>query len=180
MSNFKFQILNENPFRHPGKRSASRIRLWTNQNAGFTLIELLLAMSIAAILLGFTTFSLMSAQRSTSAATAEESLIADIKSQQIKAMNGIHGSGNFGIHFTGSNTYTLFQGGSFVGASSTSPVTIDDNISFTCTVGCASGDMVFTKVNGEISSPTTITVVNTAGTESKTIIFNRYGVITAD
>jgi prepilin-type N-terminal cleavage/methylation domain-containing protein len=141
---------------------------------GFTLVELLLAIGIAGILLSLTTIGLLNAQRTTSLVTAEESLIADIKSQQIKAMNGIQGSGNFGIHFASTNTYTLFQGSTFGGASSTSPVSLDDNITL------SGSDVIFSKVSGEITTPATITVTNTANGTSKTIQMNKYGVITGD
>lgn len=156
MSNFKYQI----------------------NNAGYTLVELLMAMTIIGILFGLTTISLVNVQRSTSVAASKEMLIADLKSQQTKAMNGTEGGGGFGVHFDSNNTYTLFQGTIFNPASTTnSPVSVDDNISF------SGNDIVFSSVNGEIqgfSTPPTITVANTAGPEQRIIRLNRYGVVIQD
>ena len=159
--------------------------------AGFTLIELLLAMSLAAILLGLTSFNLLGAQRSASLATAEESFIADLKSQQIKAMNGINGTSgttSFGIHFSSpaDSTYTLFQGPNSASPISTSLVTADSNISFACTSGCnATNDIIFSSVSGEVlgylpATPPIITVKNSADNSYKQIKLNAYGVIIGD
>ena len=144
---------------------------------GFTLIELLLVIAIAGILFGITTFNLAKTQRSTSVATSEEMLIADLRSQQVKAMNGTDNGGSFGIHFSSNNTYTLFQGTNFTGVGL--PVTVDDNISFT------GSDIVFSSINGEVKDfsaaiPPTVVVADTVGTGQKTIILNRYGVVIQD
>lgn len=152
-----------------------------NKN-GFTLIELLLAMSIIGILFGLTTINLLGAYRSTSVATSEEMLIADLKSQQAKAMNGTDSGGSFGVHFSipADNTYTLFQGPSFDSTSLTnSPVSVSDSISF------SGSDVVFLPVTGEVydfdATPPTITVVDTTGGSGpKTIQLNRYGVVIQD
>lgn len=146
---------------------------------GFTLIELLLVISIIGILFGLVTISLTKAQQSTYIAASEEMLVADLKSQQAKAMNGTDGGGSFGVHFSSSDTYILFQGASFAGASSTSSVSIDNNISF------SGNDIIFSPIKGEIQgyldiAPSTIILTNTDGSENKTIIFNRLGVITQD
>lgn len=152
MTNFKYQI----------------------NTAGFTLIELLLAISITGILFGLTTISLSGAQRSTSIATSEEMLIADLKSQQAKAMNGTDYNGeSFGVRFDSSNTYTLFQG------TTTSPVSVDDNISF------SGNEIIFSSINGEVKdysdiNPPTIMVSDTVGSGLKTIKLNRYGVVIED
>lgn len=147
---------------------------------GYTLVELLLAMSIVGVLFGLTTISLVNAQRSTSVATSEEMLIADLKSQQTKAMNGTEGGGGFGVHFDSNNTYILFNGLTYdITDPANSPVSVDDNISF-------SGnhtEIVFLPVNGEVkdfTAPQTITVANTAGPEQRIIEINRYGVVIQD
>lgn len=152
--------------------------------SGFTLIELLLVLSITSLLLGLVTFNLIGARNTTSLATQEESLIANIKSQQIKAMNGIQGGGSYGVHFiTGDchtliSCYILFQGTSFLTATTTSPVSIDDSISFTCT-SCSGGDVVFAKTSGE-TTPVSITVSSTVSSQTKTVTLNRLGVATVE
>jgi prepilin-type N-terminal cleavage/methylation domain-containing protein len=149
------------------------------KQVGFTLIELLLVISIIGILFGLTTINLVNAQTSTSIVTSKNMLIADLKSQQTKAINGIDGSGSFGVHFSSNNRYTLFRGASFAGASSIFSVSIDGNISF------SGNDIIFSPVTGEIqgfsnTAPPTITVANTVGLGQKVIIFNRYGVVIQD
>ncbi len=140
---------------------------------GFTIIELLVVMGIGSILLGLTTISLLNVQHNTSVAAAQESLIADLKSQQSKAMNGSKNGGNFGVHFStpSNNTYTLFQGTDFAHQTSTTVVTIDDGITY------SGSDVVFTAVSGEIS-PSTITVTSTGGSGTKQIVMNKFGVVT--
>lgn len=147
--------------------------------AGYTLIELLVVMGIAGILLGFVTINLLHVQQGTSLSTAEEMLIADMRSQQMKAMQGTSGGGSFGIHFSSDNTYTLFQGASYDASSSTNfPVSVDGPVTF------ASGsDIIFDSVSGAVhnfNSPVSVTVTNTASSDQKIIQLNRYGVITQE
>lgn len=147
---------------------------------GFTLIELLLAISIVGILFGLTTISLANVRESTTISTSSELIIADLKSQQTKAMNGTDGGGNFGVHFSANNSYILFRGTSF---DSTSPanslVSVDENITF------SAGDIIFSPVSGEVTNfievnPPIVTVTNSNGSAQKTIILNRYGVVVQD
>lgn len=152
-------------------RSNVKSQLLTIAQSGFTLIELLLAISIVGVLFGLTTFSLLHAQQKTSITTSEEMLIADLKGQQTKAMNGIENGGSFGVRFSLNNTYTLFHG------AINSPVTVDDNISFTS--NGSGNNIIFSPVSGEIT-PTTITVKNAASSEQKNIVLNKYGVVTQD
>lgn len=147
---------------------------------GFTLIEILLVISITGILFGLTTIGLIKAQSTTSVRASEEMLIADLKSQQAKAMNGTDNAGSFGVHFSSNNTYTLFQGVNFDPDSpANSPVSVDGNISI------SGNDIIFLPVSGAVkdfleTAVPTIIVTNATGSEQKTIKLNRYGVITQD
>lgn len=178
MSNFKCQISNKI------SNSKLEIRNWKLEilckaEQGFTIIELLLAIGIVSILFGLTTFNLLKTQNSTSVATAKETLIADLKSQQLKAMNGTDGAGSFGIHFPGNSTYTLFKGINYVnGAPSNADVTIDGGINFSCP-SCTNNDIVFTQITGE-AAPSSFIVAHAAGNDSRTIVINKYGVVTSD
>lgn len=144
---------------------------------GYTFIELLVVVAILGIMFGLAAINLLNAQQTTSLKTAEETLIADMKNQQLKAMNGIDNSGSFGIHFPvpGNNTYVLFQGNTYDPLSSGNyTVSINGPISINGT------DIVFNKVSGEIygyTNPVDITVKNTNDSSQKVIELNQYGVI---
>lgn len=146
--------------------------------SGYTLIELLVVMAIVGILLGFVTINLLHIQQNTSLTTSKEQLIADIKSQQMKAMNGTDTGGGFGIHFSSNSTYTLFQGMNYSSSSPTNfLVSVNESVSF------SGNNIVFDGVTGEIdgyTTPVSITVRNTAGGEQATIQLNKYGVITQE
>src|SRR4030042_5273018 len=80
---------------------------------GFTLIELMVVMAIFALITGFGALNLVNLQTKSSLAAHVNTLVADIKEQQIKTMAGDMGGTasqiEFGIYFE-SNRYTLFQG----------------------------------------------------------------------
>lgn len=146
---------------------------------GFSLIEILLTIAIGSILLGLTTINLVKTQQKTNISASEESLIADIKSQQMKAMSGTNGAsgGNFGVRFFGNNKYLLFQGTDYADGST---VTIDDGINFT-----DSTDIIFLSLTGEVqnydpSNPPKIVISNNGGSETKTITLNKFGTVTRD
>lgn len=150
-----------------------------NNQSGYTLIELLVVMAIAGILLSFVTINLLHVQQGTSLSTAEEMLIADIRSQQMKAIQGTSGGGSFGIHFSSDNTYALFQGVTYDASSPTNTsVNVDGPITFV-----SGTDIIFDSSSGAVhnfTSPLSITVTNTASSDQKTIQLNRYGVITQE
>lgn len=151
---------------------------------GFTLIELLLSMAVITILFGLVTFNVIGALRSTSVAGATESLMADIKKQQIKAMNGtsqLPTSGDsFGIFFQ-PDRYVLFHGTTFVATDeSNSTVILDNNIQLSSSF--SGNTLIFSQLSGEILSfsttSNTVLLKDVSGTEQKQITFNKYGVIT--
>lgn len=143
---------------------------------GFTLVELLITIGIATILLGLTTINLVNVQKNTSVGATVDTLIADMRNQQTKAMSGGAEGGNFGIFFNSSNSYTLFHGSSYVPGDPTNfTVTLDDPISVSSTY--PGNVIIFSQGNGEVGSENTITINNTAGTEQKTLTVNRLGVV---
>ena len=155
---------------------------------GFTVVELLVVMGIAAILLGFSTINLVKVQRNTTTGAALDSLMADLRSQQAKAMSGAEGGGNFGIFFNSTNSYILFKGSSYNPSDANNfTVALDEPISVSSIFPNDPDDpgqiVVFTQGNGEIvgfsNTSNKITVTNTAGSEGKTLNLNRLGVITS-
>ena len=136
--------------------------------AGFTLIELLIVIGITTILLSLSTINLVRVQQKTNLTAVVDTLIADLKSQQIKAMKGDSGGGDFGIHFTGSNSYILTP--------DNFTVNLDNPIQISSFPG---NDIVFTQISGEVANaPNTITLTNSAGGDQQIIDINKYGVIT--
>jgi len=154
------------------------------KNKGFTLLEIVLVVSIILILFGVVSINLSRSQRITSLSGNLQTLISDLKAQQIKAMSGATDgraiADNYGIYFSATK-YTLFHG--FV-YNPTDPsnydVSLDDNINFS-SIGFKNNTLVFLQETGEVSTysaiANTITIKNIAGTEQKTMTINNYGVI---
>ncbi len=148
--------------------------------AGFSFVELILVIGIFATLVGLATISLVNVQHQSSLSATVNAFIADLKSQQMKAMMGdTEGSGNvsdYGVRF-GTTSYTLFRG--IYGTTNfiiTLPSTIHVSESFVNT-----DDIIFQTGSGEIAGLTgfgTITFSDTSDGSQKVITINKYGVIT--
>ena len=119
---------------------------------GFTILELLVIMGVFAILAGFTTLNLFNLKARASLSTTTDTLISDLKTEQIKAMTGDPSGGSINLA-----TYSF---GDFVTAQVNPP-----------------GDIVFQKGSGEISTARTIILTDSANEEHKTIYINRLGVV---
>src|SRR5256885_1156542 len=79
---------------------------------GFTLVELLIVMALLAGLAGLTIINLGKPQNSASLSAASDTLVADLKTQQIRAMMSEPGSAataDRGVYLQ-SGQYTLFSG----------------------------------------------------------------------
>ncbi len=136
-----------------------------------------------AILLSISTFNLLSFQDRTSVDTTVETLISDIKHQQLKSMTGAtEGNPNpstYGIYFQ-QNNYTLFTGATYT---STDPLNFSINVSETIQITTAfpQNRIIFGKGNGEIqgftSGNNTITILHTPSNIQKVITLNKYGTI---
>jgi prepilin-type N-terminal cleavage/methylation domain-containing protein len=149
------------------------------QHRGFTLVEVLVVMGLSAILFGLASINLIKPQTTATLAGTTNTLVTDLRSQQIKAMSGDSISASsaqaHGIYVQ-SNQYTLFKGTSYsAGDTDNFVVTLDAGVTLSSTL--ASGRVVFTKATGAFTgfsgSANTITV--TAGGSSKVITLNRYG-----
>src|SRR5258708_5928133 len=92
------------------------IRNFCYKQAGFSMIEFLSIIAIVIFLTGFITFSLTRTQQHTSTNTTIDSVLSDIKQQQLNAMiNDTQGTGiinPYGLYFQ-SNKYTLFSGSAY-------------------------------------------------------------------
>src|SRR4030043_1020291 len=101
---------------------------------GFTLIELMVVMAIFALITCFGALNLVNLQTKSSLASDVNTLVSDIKEQQIKTMVGDMGGTasqiEFGIYFE-SNRYTLFRGASYSSNPSNFPIDLSDNTTLT-------------------------------------------------
>jgi prepilin-type N-terminal cleavage/methylation domain-containing protein len=149
---------------------------------GFTLIELVIVMAVALILLGIATISLGNVQRTTQVSSVTQTLISDLREQQIKAMAGdteLSGANaDYGVHFE-TNAYTLFRDTYGTGNFTVNlPETIQVSSTF------SGSKVTFEKGSGEVSeyddvnpANNTITLTNTVSNEQQIITLNRYGVV---
>lgn len=153
------------------------------KNRGFTFVETVIVMGIMAILMGITTISLLKTQRRTNLNEVVEILIADLRSQQAKAMTGVVEGGvvpaGFGIHFE-TNRYVLFSGPSYNPSSNTNaPVVVASPNEFR-TIGFSANTIIFANGSGEITGFTpgsdSVTLAG-EGDQTKTIQVNAYGVV---
>lgn len=156
----------------------------SKKQLGFSLIEIIVSFGVFAILIGFVTFNVINSTHKVSLASSITEVVASTKQQQLKAMTleteaGI--TSEYGVYFNG-NTYTLFRGASYqADHSSNFSVPLGDNIVFS-TVSLPGSSLVFSRLSGEVISYDanlqSVTLQNTQTNEQKTILINRYGVIT--
>lgn len=153
---------------------------------GFTYPELIVIMGVVSMLFGFITVNLLSIQHKASINATTTMLISDIKSQQIKAMVGEKETGltgaSYGIYFE-QNRYILFVGPVYLPTEpSNFPINLEQNMQFT-NIAFPNATLVFSQGSGEVSTfiegASSVTLKKTVGNEQKTIVINRYGVITS-
>jgi type II secretory pathway pseudopilin PulG len=145
------------------------------------MVEILLVMSIFAAMTALATVSLGNFQHKTQINAAVNSLVTDLREQQVKAMVGdTEGSAipsDYGVHFSSTN-YTLYRA-----SYGTSDFVINLPSTLTVTLASPSSELVFLKGSGEIPGHTDISAVvtlqDTVDGNRKRIIINRYGVVTA-
>lgn len=152
-----------------------------HSQAGFTLIELLVVIGIIAVIIGLSIVNLGQPQSATNGQNATDTLVADIKSQQLAAMSGKTGSSSSqqpaGIYVQ-PGSYTLFTGGSYsAGAPDNYTVTAPSGTTFATTF---TGDtLLFDTGTGDVNSfasgSNIITVSTASGTHTLTI--DRFGAV---
>ncbi|MBI2430981.1 MAG: type II secretion system protein [Candidatus Levybacteria bacterium] len=145
---------------------------------GATILEIILVMAIFATLFGFITISLLSSTAKASFQGALSVLIADIQSQQQRAISV---DTDNGVYFT-QNNYTVFAGSSYTPSNASNfVIALEEDLEFS-DISLPNDSIIFEKRNGEAVgfSPNqhTVTIKNTLTNEQKTIQINRYGVIT--
>jgi prepilin-type N-terminal cleavage/methylation domain-containing protein len=153
---------------------------------GFVLIELIVVMGMLAVLTGMITVTTLGSQRRAGLTSTIDTLVADLRSQQTKAMTGVTSGGvipaGYGVFFQ-SDRYSLFQGASYSASlTSNAPVVIDSRVEFN-QIMLPNSSVIFASKSGEIigynAQLNTVKVTQIDSNFSKTIYFNRYGVITS-
>ncbi len=153
---------------------------------GFTLVELIVVGGVVATLFGLVTISVTGTQRRATVAGTLQTVLADIKSQQTKAMSG-DASGapsavDYGVHFD-ANRYVLFRGSTYISTDTTNSVfPLEQNLQFTA-ITLTGGDLIFMRGSGEVAgylvSANSFVLQDTLTGDQKAIQVNRYGVITS-
>jgi prepilin-type N-terminal cleavage/methylation domain-containing protein len=155
----------------------------TQHQSGFSLLEMIIVMTLMLSLLGFITINLVKSQRSVTINTTIDTLIGDMRSQQIKAMTGETEARTnadvYGVYFTSSN-YVLFHGLSY-NASDTDNLTIPLDTEFT--FNNPGKTIIFSRITGNVSGysalQNTITISDSTNNQQKILRYNGYGAITA-
>lgn len=160
----------------PAKRKACR-----NSTTGFTLIELIVVLGVFGVLLGLVTVNLLRAQHQPTLSASVDTLIADLKSQQAKAMSGA-GAISHGV-YVGEGEYVLFSGSVYnANDPANAQVLLDANV-IVSSVTFPNASIVFAAGSGDIvnfdAAYRMVTLRNTQSSEEKAIQMNRYGVVSA-
>lgn len=155
---------------------------------GFTLVELLLVIGILAVLFSIMTISYFGVQGKNVLSQAVGIMVADMRSQQTKAMAGVvPGNGElqagYGIHFS-VNSYTLFIGDTYAGGAPTDAVVqLPAGVSITASNFPTGGNLVFMRASGEMKDYAGgqeyyVDVTSAGSNETRRIRLNRLGVVT--
>lgn len=171
--------------RLPAKALASASQPFTLSNVegltvkckskGFTIIELVVVMGIFALIISFVSINLIKPQVSATLNSSTNTVVADIKEQQIKAMVGdSEASGNsqtYGVHFE-SDRYILFRSSYSPSEPSNFTVNLNPGLSLSTTPQ----EIIFLKRSGETTA-TSITLTHSQTGEQKTLSINKVGAI---
>ena len=156
------------------------------KNRAFVLIEVVIVFGMLAVITLLTTINVFGSNRSASLSGAVNALVADIKTQQMKAMTGSQSSGvtplGYGVHFD-TTGYTLFNGLIYSAAdTSNSRVTNDTKLTFS-TIDLPNNSIVFSSRSGDFvgysQDANTITITHSDSGSSKTLQLNSYGIVTS-
>ena len=145
------------------------------RSRGFTLMELIIIMGLLASLFVFSSINLLRPQRSSSLEVTLTQVVADLRHQQLKAMTGENGGGDFGVYFeTGS--YYLFSGSSYTpGDPANSQVDLESTLQFSAV--SVPNPLVFQAGSGD-APPGALVLGHADGSLIHTLNFNHHGVVT--
>lgn len=152
---------------------------------GFTLVEIMVVIGLFATLSALAAITLLRPERSARAAAVIDTLIADLKQQQIKAMLGERlGLVNplaTGVYIDG-NRYILFSGNDYSPGDSNNFV-VDFPGQLVLTTNFPSS-IVFSRLSGEIvgfvDGSNVIFVTDESSGDQRTLTINRYGAVSVN
>ena len=153
----------------------------TNRSAGFTVVEILIVMAMILMLVGLSFVNLGRPQAAGTISTTLNTLLTDLKDQQLMAMTGGTGGGSaavsYGIYVQ-SNQFTLFSGSSYSGSDPHNFTESAGGITLSTTL--PSSIVIFQKGIGDVQSYTSgsDTITLTGKNITRTITINRYGGLT--
>lgn len=158
----------------------------TKKRTGFVLIELAVVLGIVSVLIGMAVMNIFGSRNKTSLGGVVDTLVADIRSQQTKAMTGTTQGGvpstGYGIRFEPTQ-YILFSGLTYNPVDPANAVIpLDSDITFS-TISLPDNSIVFASKGGEFvgfaTASSSLSIRETNSGEVKTIQFNPYGIITS-
>lgn len=150
---------------------------------GFTLVELIVVLGILMALFALGSINLLNSERKSASAALANTLISDIRGQQLKSMlrdsDGQAVPDSFGVYIE-PNQYVLFQGDSYNSSNPSNVVIpLDQNIQLS--TNFPSSALVFASGSGEVvgfvEGSDQITLQSPTDTNSVGLVINRYGVV---
>jgi len=139
-------------------------------NFGFTLIEILIVVGILSILVGLGLFIGNDFYRGYNLRLERSVMVSALQKARNQSMSNI-GQSNHGVYLT-NDGFTIFQGPSYAGRSTSSDQIILSNLSVTHS---GLNEIVFSQLSGQSNASGTITLNN--GISSTTINVNYEGAI---
>lgn len=150
---------------------------------GFTLVEIIIVGFVFIILFTLASLTLLNVKHKINLASTVNTLINDLKSQQLKAMmadtEGRQERDTYGIYF-GTDSYTHFHGTYSAADPANLVVPLGEQIQFS-SISFPGRELNFAIGSGEIIgvvSANTIVIQNVLSGEQKTMTINKYGVVT--
>lgn len=173
-----------NPPAGEGKARMGFNSLGGKARMGFTFIEVMMVIGISALMISLLSINLIRPQLQASVTTATSTLIADVRSQQLKAMLGeVDASGSpvtFGVYFS-TDSYTLFKGVVYnPNDSANSVVNLPSGISFN-NINLTNSQVIFSRVSGEVvgysDDQNSVSLIQTQNNTQVNLSINQLGVL---
>lgn len=145
---------------------------------GFTFVEVVIVMGIIVVLLMIGSVNFLPIKQAVSLSTSAQTLISDIKEQQLKAMSGASAQG---VYFDNDQKkYTVFKGVTYDPSNSTNfDIQLGDQIIIS-EVDFTGRQLLFSTSSGELnnfSAGDKLVLRNSITNEQRSIYFNKYGTI---